>query len=155
MDALASDFSKFNAEVNGFMVDTNSFMSNLKTAMAETQFIVKELKQYVDHFGDNLILSSSQITVDPQLGFSSKPISLSDTLKQCSNNFRNLTEKSEGHEENIVKMLKDIDTKAPDSVLVNVHTLEKKVHTIEVHLQKEEEIGIGVTNLTQNNYSFD
>ena len=128
------------------MVDTNSFVSTLKTAMTETQFIVKELKQYVDHFGDNLILSSSQITVDPQLGFSSKPISLSDTLKQCSNNFRVFTEKTDDHDENIVKILRDLETKAPDSILINVNTLEKKVHTIEVHLQKEEEVGIGVSS---------
>eukprot|EP01035_Chromulina_nebulosa_P021434 gene21434-27764_t len=82
IDGLHADFTKFSAEVNEFMVDTNSFVTNVKTAMTETQFIVKELKQYVDHFGDNLILSSSQITVDPQLGFSSKPISLSDKKKQ-------------------------------------------------------------------------
>jgi len=119
--------------------------------MTETQFVVKELKQYVDHFGDNLILSSSQITVDPQIGFSSKPISLSDTLKQCSNNFRHMSEKTDEHDVYIASMLKDIETKAPDSVLVNVNTLEKKVSTIEVHLQKEEEVGIGVSALCNLN----
>lgn len=43
-------------------------MFAMDTMNKETQFLLKELKEYVDHFGDNLILASTQITVESKVG---------------------------------------------------------------------------------------
>ena len=144
METLSGNFQKFSSEVNTFMTSTNSTMSTLQSNMTETQFMVREVKEYVEHFGDNIVLSSSQIMVDASIGFSAKPINLSETLKLCNGQFNDLDSKTRLHDLNIEKIVEDVENKAPDSVMVNIDTLEKKVRTIEIHLQKEEEQGIGV-----------
>ena len=144
METLSGNFQKFSTEVNTFISSTDNMMSTLQTNMNETQFMVREVKEYVEHFGDNIVLSSSQIIVDSSIGFSAKPINLSETLKICNGQFGDLESKTIGHDRHIEKIIEDVENKAPDSVLVNIDTLEKKVRTIEIHLQKEEEQGIGV-----------
>ncbi len=47
----------------------------------ELEFKVKETRHIVDHFGDSLVLSSTQITVESSVGFSKRPMSLYDILK--------------------------------------------------------------------------
>lgn len=125
------------------MTETGRNVSYLQTCMGETTFKLNELQHYVDHFADNLVLSSSQITVDPAAGFAAKAMNLTETLNICHNNFNESEVKANEQGFIIEKILKELDTKAPDTVLFNINTLEKKVATIEMHLQKEEEQGIG------------
>jgi hypothetical protein len=125
------------------MSDTTKVMTTLQDGFAETQFQLKEMKDYVDHFADNLVLNSQQITVDTYAGFSNKPATLTEILKLCHNNFEDIVGVNNKQNEEITKMFGDLDTKAPDSVLFNIMTLEKKVGTIELHIQKEEEQGMG------------
>ena len=128
------------------MSDTMKFMNNLEEGFKETQFQLKEMKDYVDHFADNLVLNSQQITVDTYAGFSSKPTTLTEVLKMCNTNFEDIGVVNNKQDESIAKIFTDLETKAPDSVLFNITTLEKKVGTIELHIQKEEEQGMGVSD---------
>lgn len=143
VEQLHVNFEKFNKHVSSFMDETDKTMSGVLNTCKDTSFQMAELKDYVEHFGDNLFLSSSQITVEPSCGFAPKPLSLTDVMKTCNNNFEDLQTQRQLHSKNIEDIHTALDSKAPDSVLVNVNTLEKKVSTIEVHLQKEEEQGIG------------
>lgn len=129
------------------MSDTEKNMTDLQDGFKETQFQLKEMKDYVDHFADNLVLNSQQITVDTYAGFSTKPTTLTEVLKMCHTNFEDITSIDNTQNEKITKIFSDLDTKAPDSVLFNITTLEKKVGTIELHIQKEEEQGMGVSSL--------
>lgn len=125
------------------MNETSRNVSYLQTTVSDTTFKLSELQHYVDHFADNLVLSSSQITVDPAAGFASKAMNLTETLNMCNKNFNESEVRANEQGFVIEKILKELDTKAPDTVLFNINTLEKKVATIEMHLQKEEEQGIG------------
>lgn len=49
---------------------TGRALHALEVKSNETQFSLKELQHRVDHFGDNLTLSSNQIVVESSVGFS-------------------------------------------------------------------------------------
>jgi len=127
------------------MSGVGATITNVESSCRDTQFQLKELKDYVDHFADNLVLSSGQITVETDAGFNVKPRSLTETLKGARGTLTELETGAEKTTEKIEQIVTDLDTKAPDTVLFNVSTLERKVSTIEVHLRKEEEQGIGVS----------
>lgn len=146
VEELATKFNGFHETVSTYMTENTKQVHRLQLSSDETQFQLKELKDYVDHFADNLVLNSQQIMVDVQAGFNSKPISLTDVLKQCTNNFNDINDMNKLQGEQITKIFSDLDTKAPDSVLFNISTLEKKVATIELHIKKEEEQGMGVSS---------
>lgn len=145
VEKLSHDFESFTGEMHDFVGQTNTTMTTLEDSCKNTEFIVKELKDYVDHFGDNLFLSSNQITVETTTGFSQKPVNLTDILKQCNTQFIDGEAKAVEHDEKINTLSEELATKAPETILFNVATLEKKVGTIEIHLQKEEEQGIAVS----------
>ncbi len=127
-----------------FIANVGATITTVEESCKDTQFQLKELKDYVDHFADNLVLSSGQITVEVDSGFSVKPVSLTETLKLARTTLTEIEAGAEKAEEKMEQMSQDLETKAPDTVLFNVNTLERKVSTIEVHLRKEEEQGIGV-----------
>lgn len=127
------------------MSGVGATINTVEESCKDTQFQLKELKDYVDHFADNLVLSSGQITVEVDSGFSVKPVSLTETLKLARTTLTEIETGAEQAEEKIEKIFQDLEAKAPDTVLFNVNTLERKVATIEVHLRKEEEQGIGVS----------
>lgn len=141
VETLSNKFTKFSTEVAEYMDVNTKQMLSVQTSCDETQFQLKEMKDYVDHFADNLILNSSQITVDTYAGFSSKPIPLTEVLRMCTNNFNEMSTLTSRQAEQMTKLASSLDTKAPDSILFNISTLEKKVGTIELHIQKEEEQG--------------
>jgi polyhydroxyalkanoate synthesis regulator phasin len=145
IESLAMRYNKFSTEVNEFMAGVGSTIANVEASCRDTNFQLKELKDYVDHFADNLVLSSGQITVETDAGFTIKPTSLTETLKLARHTLTELETGAEKTGEKIEQITSDLDTKAPDTVLFNVSTLERKVSTIEVHLRKEEEQGIGVS----------
>ena len=138
-------YNKFSGEVGDFMSGVGATIAAVDASCKDTQFQLKELKDYVDHFADNLVLSSGQITVEVDAGFSAKPVSLTETLQLARTSLTEIETGAEKTEEKIEKIFTDLDSKAPDTVLFNVSTLERKVSTIEVHLRKEEEQGIGVS----------
>jgi hypothetical protein len=140
-------YNKFSSEVGEFMSGVGTTIANVESSCRDTQFQLKELKDYVDHFADNLVLSSGQITVETDAGFTPKPISLTETLKLARGTLTELETGAERTGERVEQIATDLETKAPDTVLFNVNTLERKVSTIEVHLRKEEEQGIGVSAL--------
>lgn len=127
------------------MDKTTSEITYVVKTCNDTVFQLKEMKDYVDHFADNLILNSQQILVDTSAGFSTKPLPLTDVLRLCTNNFDDIQKISQQHESHLNKVDSELETKAPDSVLFNVTNLEKKVATIELHIKKEEEQGLGVS----------
>jgi hypothetical protein len=145
IENLALRYNKFSTEVGEFMSGVGATITNVESSCRDTQFQLKELKDYVDHFADNLVLSSGQITVETDAGFNVKPMSLTETLKGARGTLTELETGAEKTTEKIEQIVTDLDTKAPDTVLFNVSTLERKVSTIEVHLRKEEEQGIGVS----------
>jgi len=141
---LSLRYNKFSTEVGEFIANVGATITTVEESCKDTQFQLKELKDYVDHFADNLVLSSGQITVEVDSGFSVKPVSLTETLKLARTTLTEIEAGAEKAEEKMEQMSQDLETKAPDTVLFNVNTLERKVSTIEVHLRKEEEQGIGV-----------
>lgn len=145
METLTNKFNEFTIETRGFVAETSKTVNSLQTLCNETQFQLKEIKDYVDHFGDNLILNSQQIIVDTHTGFSNRPVTLTEVLRICRGNFDDITQVDKTQDERLEKAFAEIDSKAPDSILFNIATLEKKVGTIELHIQKEEEQGLGVS----------
>jgi hypothetical protein len=127
------------------MSQTNQSIVALESNFTQTQFVVKELKDYVDHFGDNLVLPASNITVEPATGFASKPMNLAAILKICKEEFLEVEVKTDGHRSDIKNIREELMTKAPESILFNIATAERKIAAIELHLQKEEEHGISVS----------
>jgi hypothetical protein len=148
VDELATKFQFFSDEVSTYMTQNTAQVDRLQKSNDDTVFQLKEMKDYVDHFADNLILNSQQIMVDVQAGFGTKPTSLTEVLKTCNSNFYDIDEINTKQDEQITKIFADLDTKAPDSVLFNISTLEKKVATIELHIKKEEEQGMGALRKT-------
>lgn len=143
METLSNKFNQFSTEVTEYMDNNNKNIATMQDTCDKTVFQLKEMKDYVDHFADNLVLNSQQITVDTYAGFSSKPITLTEVLRMCNGQFVDITGINSRQDEQITKLFADLDTKAPDTIVFNVATLEKKVGTIELHIQKEEEQGIG------------
>ena len=127
------------------MMNVGDTITTVQESCKDTQFQLKELRDYVDHFADNLVLSSGQITVEVDAGFNVKPVSLTETLKAAHTTITELETGAERQEVKNEKIFVELDGKAPDTILFNVNTLERKVSTIEVHLRKEEEQGIGVS----------
>ena len=144
VETLHTDFNRFSKHVSGYMEDTDKAMGGVLASCKATEVKIVEIKDYVEHFAENLFLSSSQITVEPACGLASKPMSLTDALKLTTADAKSMDIKTKEHKEQIEEAFKLLEQKAPDSVLVNINILEKKVATIEVHLQKEEEQGLGV-----------
>jgi hypothetical protein len=147
IENLASRYNKFSSEVGEFMAGVGATISAVDASCKDTQFQLKELKDYVDHFADNLVLSSGQIMVEVDAGFSTKPVSLTSTLQLAKGSLTEIETEAQKTDERLEAMSADLDSKAPNTVLFNVSTLERKVSTIEVHLRKEEEQGIGVRTL--------
>jgi len=148
LENLSARYNKFSTEVNEFMGGVGETIEMVEKNSRDTQFQLKELKDYVDHFADNLVLSSGQITVEVDAGFSSKAVSLTETLQMAKGGLSNIETDLNHKQSKIEQMCADIDSKAPDTVLFNVNTLERKVATIEMHIRKEEEQGIGAIRKT-------
>ena len=114
----------------------------------ETQFLLKELKEYVDHFGDNLILASTQITVESKVGFADRPLSLQDVLKMVNKNITTMGGTLKEHTSQITESSEIISTKADATVGMLVESLDHKIAAIEHHLKQEEEHGVSVIKIT-------
>lgn len=143
IEGLAAAFNKYTAETSEYIQQTSQTMGVLQASCDTTQFQLKEMKDYVDHFADNLILNSQQIMVDSYAGFSNRPLTLTEILRMCRGTLDDVAAVDATQTEQIRKAFAELDTKAPDTVLFNITTLEKKVGTIELHIQKEEEQGMG------------
>ena len=130
------------AEFGEYTVKTDDAISVLDNKNNETQFQLKELRDYVDHFGDNLILSSTQITVESTAGFSTKPLNLLEVLKKCNSNLVDIEHHLETTTEQVTQNSAKIELKADNTILFNVDVLENKVRAIEAHLKREEEQGV-------------
>ena len=139
---LRSNFEAYKTEMGEYQLKTNNSILLLDHKNNETQFGLKELRTYVDHFGDNLILGSNQITVDSSAGFSTRPLSLLEVLKKTNGTINDMDNTLQTQGASIEKNASDIATKADDSILFNVDTLESKVKAIEAHLKREEEQGV-------------
>ena len=130
------------AEFGQYTIKTDNAIVELDNKNNETQFQLKELRDYVDHFGDNLILSSTQITVESTAGFSTKPLNLLDVLKKCNGQLVDLEHHLETTTEQVTQNSAKIELKADNTILFNVDILENKVRAIEAHLKREEEQGV-------------
>lgn len=146
IEDLNKQFGDHKEEMGAFILTNTHNMSNLDSKMDRTQTQLAELKDYVDHFGENLVLAATQITVETSAGFSERPTSLLEVLKQCnaalSGNEATLLE----HTDQIKANSADILTKADEAVLFDVENLQGKVKAIEAHLKREEEQGVSVSS---------
>ena len=123
---------------------TTHAVAALDSKSNDVQLQLRELKDYVEHFGDNIVLASSQVTVESSAGYSERPISLLEVLKRCNTNITSLTSTCDDQEIKMSETKRVIDTKADNDCLFDIRTLEKKVGGIEQHLKREEEQGISV-----------
>jgi hypothetical protein len=136
-------FEKHAASFDDYSSLTDRTILALDKKAEDTIFKLKELKDYVEHFADNLILPSSQITVEAVAGFGSRPMPLLEVLKtqNSQNTDSNATLKT--HTDLIKESQDKIETKADDSLVHEVNGISRKVTAIENHILKEEEQGVG------------
>ncbi len=111
----------------------------------ETFQEAKEIKRIVDNFADNLVLSSTQITVETSSGFAKRPMPLLDILKDCCIRLNNIDSTNTQHSQMIAESQTAITTKADATVTFAVQSLDRDVSTIKSYLKKEEETGIHVS----------
>jgi hypothetical protein len=130
-----------------FVDKTNDTFSNEEHRLNDIQFQLTTLKDYVDHFGDNLVLASCQITVEASAGFSSRPISLLDVLKQCNGSLIEIDKSIVTHTQLIEQNTNDISTKADAGICLEVENLSTRTKAIEKHLKNEEEQGVNVSKI--------
>ena len=134
--------------MSAFVTKTTQMFAEADEKSNAIDFQLKSLKDYVDHFGDNLILASCQITVEASAGFSSRPISLLDVLKQCNGSLTDIDKSIVNHTELINQNTYDITTKADAGICFEVENLGTRTKAIEKHLKSEEEQGVNVSNNT-------
>eukprot|EP01041_Mallomonas_annulata_P006488 gene6488-13093_t len=121
---------------------TNHAMTALEIKTNDSSFQVKELKHRVDHFGDHLTLSSNQIVVESSVGFSKRPMGLTDVLKQCHENFDKIDNSIVKQGDSIAANALAVEGKADATILMQVETLEGYVTAIKDHIKKEEKQGV-------------
>ena len=119
----------------------------LESKATDADFKIKELQHRVDHFGDNLTLSSNQIVVESAIGFSKRPSSLFDVLKQCHETFSGINTTILKYGSDIAAHAAAIETKADATVALTVETLSNKMDSVQTHLKKEEKQGVNVSDM--------
>ena len=142
-DNLARKFDKHQAEFQEYSSLTDRTITALDKKADDTIFKLKELKDYVEHFADNLILPSSQITVEAAAGFGARPMPLLEVLKTQNSLNLSQEELNKSHGDQIKASQDKIETKADDSIVHEVNGISRKVTAIENHILKEEEQGVG------------
>mmetsp|Transcript_10099 Transcript_10099/g.15305 ORF Transcript_10099/g.15305 Transcript_10099/m.15305 type:complete len:708 (+) Transcript_10099:173-2296(+) len=148
IDDLKAGYEIFKQKTNEFEERTKESIETIDKKANDTAFETKELKHIVDHFGDNLILSSTQITVESTAGFSKRPQALLDVLKTCHSNMSSTEKTLADYGNRIVENHEAISTKADATVAFAVQTLDKDVLAIKNHLKKEEDQGISAIRRT-------
>jgi len=123
--------------------ENDAKFTTLNAKADDTIFNLKELKHYVEHFADNLILPSSQVTVEAAAGFATRPTPLLEIMKLLTATNAGVASDLKLHSELIKQSEDRIATKADDSVIHDVKGLTRKVTAIENHILKEEEQGVG------------
>jgi hypothetical protein len=146
-------------DVKQHLADGDEKMSAMDSMNKDSLRRLMELKEYVDHFGDNLILASSQITVESTVGFSDRPMPLRDTLRRVNKIMAAHELAVNEHAEQIASASNEIQTKADATVVMDVVSTMERVKVVEEHLKKEEEQGIsairkGIDNLTVSTESI-
>ena len=148
VDDFHHRYEKHVVEITEEQAQQNRFLSALDNKANETIFQLKELKEYVDHFGDNLILPSSQITVEASAGFDSRPKQLLEVLKMTNERMTDSADQLKEHSARLKAQKEEIDTKADEGVIHEVKGLQRKVAAIENHILKDEEQGVGAIRRT-------
>jgi hypothetical protein len=142
VDDVSSKLKHFQGQFSEFVVTVGDNISEVTEKTNETDRETKALREYVDHFGDNLTLSSSQIIVESTAGISKKPMSLLDVCSGFNSNFVNNADMLEKHGVAIGAAEEAIDTKADGSLIVEVQAVGEELALIKEHLKREEDQGI-------------
>lgn len=129
-----------------FIIESGENIAEITKKTNHTEFETKALRHYVDHFGDNLTLSSSQIIVESTAGISKKPMSLLDVCTGFNSKFVGMNEKIVNHDERITSNVAAIETKADASLAFEVQTVSDELGIIRELLKREEDQGINVSN---------
>lgn len=148
VDEFHHRFERHAEEMTEYQALTNRTIATLDNKANDTLFQLKELKDYVDHFGDNLILPSSQITVEASAGYDTRPKSLLEILKLSNGQMLDVQESLSTHTAQISASEAEIRTKADEGVIHEVKGLQRKVASIENHILKDEEQGVGAMRRT-------
>ena len=144
IDDVKSNFEHFRAQTNDHLANTDRAMEIVEKKTSDTQFETKELRHIVDHFGDNLVLSSTQITVESAAGFSKRPMSLFDILKGCQQTLTGIDGTLAEQKTQLEETIEALSTKADVTVAFTVSAMEKDIAAIQEHIKKEEDQGINV-----------
>lgn len=142
VEDLTQRFETHKVDMHNYIDRADSMFVQADSKTMDLEFQLKTLKDYVDHFGDNLVLASCQITVEASAGFSSRPISLLDVLKQCNGSLQDIDKSITTHAGLIETNSADILTKADSGICFEVENLGTRTKAIEKHLKSEEEQGV-------------
>lgn len=126
----------------------NRSISALDARASDIDFRLKELKEFVDHFGDNLILPSSQVTVEASAGFDIRPKPLLEVLRLSNERMTDAADLLTTHSASLKTHKEEIDSKADESVIHEVKGIQRKISSIESHILKDEEQGVGALRRT-------
>ena len=129
-----------------FVIETAENIADITKKTNHTEFETKALRHYVDHFGDNLTLSSSQIIVESTAGISKKPMSLLDVCTGFNSKFIGMSENLTNHDQRIVSNVAAIETKADASLAFEVQAVSDELGVIRELLKREEDQGINVSH---------
>ena len=121
-------------------------MHDLRDMHRATETKLEELKKYVDSFGENLMLTSSQITVASNAGFAGKTMVLQDVLQKISGMLGELETNVTSQGVKINTNEEILQTKADQSIVFEVEAVTRKMEEVEKTLKKEEEQGVSVSD---------
>lgn len=158
VEDLSSKISKHMSEMIENTSKTKVAIEIADQRLNENQISISELQNHISTLSSTLILPSKNIIVDDissDIPAGIAKITLADVLIENKDNFHEIS----NHTNQIFKQLedhgKDISMKAPDSVLYNINTLEKKVADIEDMIEKEEEQSLLFLRKQQDQLSAD
>jgi uncharacterized phage infection (PIP) family protein YhgE len=153
LEDLKKRFESHTAQMVVYINKTTHTLATLDAKNNETQAQLLELKDYVEHFSDNIVLAASQVTVETDAGYSERPISLLDVLKTVRTGIEDNKTQTDEHTSKIEENAEAIIKKADDSIFLDMDAMNGRVKIIETHLKREEEQGINAIRKTCDNLS--
>jgi hypothetical protein len=139
---VAVKFHAHVSELADFIDKTNKSIDKVDQRCSNLHMNVKELEDFVNHYHEGLILPASQIRVETTAGFSDRPMTLIEVLGLCNVDFEHLREHTSRIDQRLINHDEELSKKAPESILFQVNSIERKVAAVEYVLQKEEDQGL-------------
>lgn len=139
---LKDNYDNFKTEMVDFLAQTKSSIEFMEKQNNDTYAETKEIRRVVDNFADNIVISSTQVTVESSAGFAKRPMPLLDILKDTSAKINAIDNLLLEHGHQLIDSFNSLNTKADASLAISVQSLDRDIASIKAYLKKEEDTGI-------------